>query len=134
PRRASTSHGAGAHEARLDRTLALRAGLYDSMRAVPRSGYLANQAGLLAALLLEGAGPAVPEVQPFVRAGFYGDGRRAGSLTALLGVMVRYELVPGREREPVALVSAASGSRRRSRASPRSRRGTSSSYQKTTQK
>lgn len=81
-------------EGRLGDQLLLRGGAYDALRFVPRSGYLANQAGLIAALSIERVDPAVPEVMPFARVGVYTDGRRAGSFTLLAGITVRYELAP----------------------------------------
>lgn len=72
----------------------LRVGAYDDLAYVPRSGYLANQVGGVAALSVEGADPRVPEIQPFARVGAYSHGRRSGAVTLLLGAMVRYAVVP----------------------------------------
>ncbi len=77
-------------EGRLDRSLVLRAGAYDALRSIPRSGYLANQAGLIAALTFERPTDEVEELMPFVRFGAYTNGRREGTATLLLGVTIRY--------------------------------------------
>ncbi len=80
-------------EGALDSRLTLRAGFYDELRLVPRSEDLANQTGIIAALVIANADPAVPEIMPFVRAGVYTNHeRRAGEVTALAGVFVHYEL------------------------------------------
>ena len=76
--------GAGTH---------LRFGAYDELRDVPRSGSFANQAGLVAALAIEGADPAVPELMPIVRLGIHTHRRSGpGELTLLVGLLARYEL------------------------------------------
>lgn len=79
--------------------LVARLGLYDEVRAVPRSGWLSNQAGLVAMLAAERPVPEVGWVLPFLRAGIYTHHeRRAGEPTLLAGVMVRYEIMPERGR------------------------------------
>ena len=77
---------------RLDIAVQIRLGLYDELRYVPRSGYLVNQAGIVAMLPLERTDPAVPEVTPFVRFGFFTHGRRAVSFTFMGGATARYRL------------------------------------------
>ena len=72
----------------------VRLGAYDDLTLVPRSGYLANQVGAIVAVAFEDPDPRVPEVQPFVRLGAYTDGRRAGAVTFLAGVMARYDVAP----------------------------------------
>lgn len=74
---------------------ALRLGVYDEVRAVPRSGWLANQLGGIAMLSADRVVPEIGSVAAFVRAGAYTHHqRRAGDPALLLGVMVRYELTP----------------------------------------
>jgi hypothetical protein len=69
----------------------LRIGAYDDVRYVPRSGYLANQVGPIIALTIENADPAVPEITPFIRAGFNTNGTREEEWGGLAGVMIRYD-------------------------------------------
>lgn len=80
-------------EAELGPGTRLRFGGYDELRDVPRSGAFANQAGLVAALAIERADPAVPELMPIVRLGIHTHRRAgAGELTLLVGLLARYDL------------------------------------------
>lgn len=80
-------------EADLGAGARLRFGGYDELRDVPRSGAFANQAGLVAALAIERADPAVPELMPIVRLGIHTHRRAgAGELTLLVGLLARYDL------------------------------------------
>jgi hypothetical protein len=77
----------------LDATLKLRAGAYDDLRYVPRSGYIGHQVGPIVALTIEHPAPEVPEVTPYIRAGYYTDHVvRAEEFTILAGVSVTYDL------------------------------------------
>lgn len=79
-------------EADLGDGVGLRAGVFDDLRWVPGSDYLANQVGPILALAVTRADPAVAEVMPFVRGAIYTNGRRTEQLSLLAGVFVRYDL------------------------------------------
>lgn len=48
----------------------MRLGLYNQVRSVPRSGYLADRAGAMAMVAIDEAGP-FKEIQPFLRGGLW---------------------------------------------------------------
>ncbi len=77
----------------IENALKLRIGVYDHALFVPRSDYLANQIGPIAALLIERPAPGIDEIMPLVRVGTYSDHpTRAGAWTLLAAVFVRYDL------------------------------------------
>jgi hypothetical protein len=70
----------------------LRAGAYDELRAVPRSGYVANQIGPMVTFSLERIDPAVPEILFFVRAGAYTHhATREGAWSGVAGISIQYD-------------------------------------------
>lgn len=70
--------------------LRLRVGSYDDLAYVPRSSFLVHQIGAIAAVSITEPTDGVAEVMPLVRGGYFTDGRRAGSWTGLVGMMVSY--------------------------------------------
>lgn len=71
--------------------LHLRLGAYSDLLWVASDGYLAHHLGPLAMLHVDAPDPHVSSILPFVRFGAYTDGRRAGGVTALAGLLVDYE-------------------------------------------
>lgn len=93
-----TTESVVAAEIEVTPSWSLRPGVFDSWRAVPASGYAANEVGLFAGAhfprpaWLPGS---VHDFQPFVRVGVYTAHRfRTGTLSALAGIMTSYDLGP----------------------------------------
>jgi len=79
-------------ETRFDPTLALRLGVFDDLRAVPRSGHVSHVVGPAAMLVLERVDARVPEVSVLVRVGAHADETsREGAWTGLIALFARYE-------------------------------------------
>jgi hypothetical protein len=80
-------------ELALSDTLGIRVGAYDDFRHVMASGATAHQLGGIAMLALDSRGSCLRELLAFGRVGAYLEPeRRAGQATALVGLMVRYDL------------------------------------------
>lgn len=79
-------------EVRVDRSLALRLGAFDDVRATPRTGEISNVVGPAAMLVAERVDTHVPELSVLVRAGVHADDlSRAGAWTGLAVLFLRYE-------------------------------------------
>ena len=71
----------------------MRFGAYDDVRFVPASGYVGPQVGAIAMIGIARAAPEVPEINVFVRGGYYTSHvQRADEYTILGGIAIDYDL------------------------------------------